>query len=332
MKVPLTDVTIPARDASAAVLVGIGTYRSLPELPCALNGITDLAAELGGPSGVFAPEAVHRIADPESATEVLDRLADVVHQHPDTLLLYLAGHGLRDADGQLCLALPWTIDKKAEAERTALPVERALALIRGAKARNRAVILDCRYSGRAMRAPSAFNLHLLTATGQNEKVRIPAEQRNTPFTGALLDLLRNGIPGAGEWLTLGDLYRWIGGAADDPTPHQRAVDSSATLVLGPNKADRHDFPRRAELAMRVGWKDPVRAARLFADLVVNSAARAEPKEVLSYRMSAASWLGAAGDPAGALARWTAIRHDPHADETEVEANMAYWQERVGGSG
>ncbi|NUP49062.1 MAG: caspase family protein [Catenulispora sp.] len=325
MRDPLSEATIPAREASGAVLIGVGTYRSLPELPSALNGIADLAAALGGPDGVFAPEAVHPVADPESATEVLDRVAEAADRYSDTVVCYFAGHGIRDTDGRLCLALPWSLDKKSEAERTALPVERIMAVLRGSRAKRRIAILDCRYAGRAMRAPSAFNVHLLTACGQNEKLPPPAGQRTTPFTGALLDLLRNGVPGAGRWLTLGDLYRWIGGSADDPTPHQRAVDDSAAIAVAPNRADRHDLGRRAALATRVGGKDPARAARLFADLVIDAAARAEAKEALAYRMSAASWLGAAGDPAGALARWEAIRHDPHADPMEVDANIAYWR-------
>jgi hypothetical protein len=328
----LSEAVIPAREASGAVLVGVGTYRSLPESPSALAAVADLAAVLGAPDGVFAPESVHVLADPESTTEVVDRVAAAADRYTDTLLFAFVGHGLRDTDGQLCLALPWSLDKKSEAERTALPIERIMAELKGSKAKRRIAVLDCRYSGRAMRAPSAFNVHLLTATGQNEKPRTgPDEQPATPFTGALLDLLRHGVPGAGPWLTLGDAYRGLGGAADDPTPHQRAVDDSAALALAPNRADRHDFARRAELATRVGWKDPARAARLFADLVVDAAARAEPKAALSYRMSAASWLGAAGDPVGALARWEAIRHDPHADQTEVEANIAYWRERTAGA-
>jgi hypothetical protein len=325
----LDEAKLPAREASGAVLVGVGTYRSLPQLPCALNGIADLRAAIGAPDGLFAPESVQSVADPESAAEVVDRVASAVDRYPDTVLFYFAGHGMRDNDGQLCLALPWSLDKKSEAERTALPVERIMAVLNGAKAKNRVVILDCRYSGRALRAPSAFNVHLLTASGQNEKPRTPADQRNTPFTGALLDLLRNGVPGAGRWLTLGDLYHWIGGAADDPTPHQRTVDGSAALALAPNRAERKDFPRRAELAIRMGWRDPARAARLFADLVVDAACRVEAKEELLYRMSAASWLGAAGDPGGALARWEALRLDPAADSAEVEANIAYWRERAG---
>ncbi|NUR60438.1 MAG: caspase family protein [Catenulispora sp.] len=331
MRDPLNEAVIPAREASGAVLVGVGTYRSLPESPSALTGIADLAAMLSAPDGLFAPESVHVLADPESMTDVVDQVAAAADQYTDTLLFAFVGHGLRDTEGQLCLALPWSLDKKSEAERTALPIERIMAELKASKAKHRIAVLDCRYSGRAMRAPSAFNVHLLTATGQNEKPRTaPAEQHTTPFTGALLDLLRHGVPGAGPWLTLGDVYRWLGGAADDPTPHQRAVDDSAALALAPNRADRHDFPRRAELATRVGWKDPARAARLFADLVVDAAARAEAAQALAYRMSAASWLGAAGDPVGALARWEAIRHDPHADRTEVEANIAYWRERTAG--
>lgn len=328
MRDPLDEARIPARESSGAVLVGVGTYRSLPQLPCALAGVADIAAELGRPGGLFAPESVRVVADPESVTEVLDRVAAAAERCPDTLLFYFAGHGMRDSDGQLCLALPWSLDKKSEAGRTALPVERVMAAMNGAKTGNRIVILDCRYSGRAMRAPSAYKMHLLTASGENEKTRTLEEQRNTPFTGAVLDLLRNGVPGAGPWLTLGDVYRWIGGAADDPTPHQRTVDSSAAIALGPNRAERMDFARRAELAVRVGWKDPARAARLFADLVVDAASRAAAEEALAYRMSAASWLGAAGDPGGALARWEAIRCDPSADVVEAEANIAYWRERV----
>jgi hypothetical protein len=296
-----------------AVLVGVAAYRNMAPLPATLNNLTDLSEQLGADRTI--------VADPESADAVLAPLARAAEASTETLLFYFAGHGVRDADNALCLALPHTVDLKDEAQRTALPFERVAAVINRSRIRNRVVVLDCCFSALAMRAPSAFDLHLLTATGRNEKALAPQGNRNTLFTGALLDLMRKGVPEAGDWITLGDLYRWAGGGAEEPTPHQRAVDTSAESPLVRNPGG--DTERRAELAVRVGWKDPARAARLFHRLAAETGR-------LDFRMSAAAWRGTAGDAAGALAEWEAIRAEAREPEdvTTAEASVRFWRDRV----
>jgi hypothetical protein len=300
-----------------AVLVGVAAYRNMAQLPATLNNLTDLSERLGAGCTV--------IADPESADAVLAPLARAAKASTATLVFYFAGHGVRDADNALCLALPHTVDRKDDAQRTALPFERVAEILNRSRIRNRIVVLDCCFSALAMRAPSAFDLHLLTATGRNERALSPPGKRNTLFTGALLDLMRRGVPEAEDWITLGDLYRWAGSGAEEPTPHQRAVDTSAELPLVRNPGAGPE--RRAELAVRVGWKDPSRAARLFQRLAAETGR-------LDFRMSAAAWRGTAGDGAGALGEWEAIRaqaRDPE-DVTVAEASIRYWRERLGSRG
>jgi hypothetical protein len=310
----------------SVLLAGVAAYRHMPQLPAVLNNLVDLQTVFGGATVV---------ADPETPAQLLDPLAHLAASRAETLVCYFAGHGVRGLDGELCLALPGTIDKKAEAQRTALPVERLMAVLNGARAGNRIVILDCCFSGLAMRVPSAFDLHLLTATGRTEKALAPEGARNTLFTGGLLDVWRAGLPEGGEWITVGDLYRWPCGGADDPTPHQRVVDRSGGTRLVRNAAFQTAATaagrkRRAELATRVGWRDPARAARLFGGIVADAGRDPGPDpELTAYRMSEAAWLGASGDVPAAVARWTALRAASDADPAEVERNLTYW--RSGGS-
>lgn len=322
------------------LLSGVAAYRNLPQLPSVLDNLVDLQSLLGGVV----------VADRESPSDFLDPLAYLASTATDTLIFYFGGHGVRDLDDQLCLALPGTIDKKSEVQRTALPVERVMAVMNRARARNRIVILDCCFSGQALRAPSAYDLHLLTATGRTEKARAP-ETRNTLFTGGILDLLRNGIPDAGEWITVGDLHRWPVGGADDPTPHQRCVDDSADVAVARNPAygtavSPAGLRRRAELATRVGWRDPARAARLFGRVVADAwpdegQGKEQDKEpdkepdgeLMTYRMSEAAWLGTSGDVTAAVARWERIHAETRAlraDTSDIEQSLAFWRGRLSG--
>src|SRR5437879_12694015 len=105
----------------------------MPQLPSVLNNLVDLQALFGGAAVV--------VADPETPADLVDPLAHLAAARVETLVCYFGGHGVRDPDGALCLALPGTIDKKAEAQRTGLPVERVMAVLDGAKARHRIVVL-----------------------------------------------------------------------------------------------------------------------------------------------------------------------------------------------
>ena len=215
---------------SRAVLVGTCTYtQGLPQLDQAAANLTDLFDAL---TEVVDPSGMHTVTDPTAAHLALDPLDRCASSPADLLLFYYAGHGLRDQDDRLCLALPGSVDTPRDARRTSLPVDSVLEIMKRAAAQHRVVILDCCYSGLAMDSPAAADLHLLTATNRTAKAAYRVDARNTEFTGELVRVLVDG-PGP---LDLGDLYRHLDRtllARGLPRPRQRCVDHSSELVLRP---------------------------------------------------------------------------------------------------
>lgn len=211
-----------------AVLVGTSTYtEGLSQLDWSAANITDLHDAL---VDAFDPGGLHALVDPPSAQVVLDRLNLCVSSPTDILLFYYTGHGLRDDDDRLCLALPGSVDVPRHARRTSLPVDSVLEILRHAPARHRVVILDCCYSGLVMDSPAAADLHLLTATNRTRKAEYRKEARNTEFTGELVRLLDDTFGP----LDLGTVYRHLDRVLTGrglPRPRQRSVDHSADLVL-----------------------------------------------------------------------------------------------------
>ena len=301
----LVNTMMPSRSDSRVVLAGVASYRSMPRLPNVLNNLTDLHAALTGDHGAFDDATITLVADPVQPADLLTPLARAAKQATDTLVFYFAGHGVRDMSDALCLALPGTIDRKADALRTALPVEAVAAILNASPARRRIVILDCCFSGLVMRAPSAFNLHLLTATSRTEKAKALPEHRNTEFTAHLLELLKNGVPDCPDTVDIGTIYNRLHvtlSAADLPKPHQRTVDRSADTAIARNRGV--SLRRRAWFAEQVGHAgDPVAAARMFTAIV------AADESQLDYRKSEAAWTGTSGDVAGAVGKWERLRAD-----------------------
>lgn len=215
---------------SRAVLVGTSTYtQGLPQLDQAAANLTDLFDAL---VEVVDPSGMHVIIDPTTAHLVLDPLDGCASSAADLLLFYYAGHGLRDQDDRLCLALPGSVDTPRDARRTSLPVDSVLEIMKRAPARHRLVILDCCYSGLVMDSPAAADLHLLTATNRTTKAAYRVDARDTEFTGELVRILVDG-PGP---VDLGSVYRHLDRALlarGLPRPRQRCVDHSADFVLRP---------------------------------------------------------------------------------------------------
>ncbi|SER27487.1 caspase family protein [Lentzea albida] len=214
---------------SRAVLVGTSTYvGGLPQLDQAAANLTDLHDVL---LDVVDTGGLHLFTDPVAARLVLDRLDGCASSPASLLLFYYAGHGLRDQDDRLCLALPGSVDTPRDARRTSLPLDSVLEIMKHAKARHRVVVLDCCYSGLALDSPAAADLHLLTATNRTTKAAYRADARNTEFTGELVRVLDGPGP-----LDLGGIYRELDRALTargQPRPRQRCVDHSADFVLRP---------------------------------------------------------------------------------------------------
>ena len=81
--------------------------------------------------------------------------------------------------------------------------------------------------------------YVLTATPANAVALAPPGERYTAFTGALLDLLRTGIPGGSELLTIAEIYPRLKVALTSrhlPQPRQRGSDNITGLALTRNLA------------------------------------------------------------------------------------------------
>lgn len=253
-------MTVRAVDVarSRVVLIGVPRYRhpELSDLPSVADNVADLAGMLTDPALGGFP-AAHCITAPEDATvsDVGELLHEAADQAEDLLLCYYSGHGKVDDWGELYLTLAGTNIQRLAF--SALPFGAVRNALRTSGARNRVVILDTCYSGRATAATLSTEEdevltqlevaggYTLTSSPATRPSLVYAGERNTAFTGRLLTLLREGSPEAGELLTLRDIYRHLRTrlSADGlPAPQQCGTATVDALGLVRNRT-----PRRAEL-------------------------------------------------------------------------------------
>lgn len=258
----MTAVPDPSRYAgSQAVLIGVSAYEDPEFTPigAARNSVEAMrelltdAALCGWPA-----DQVTVILNPPSATEMASRLADVAEQTTGTLLVYYVGHGVLGPMRDLCLTAAST--RAARPKITGLPWETVREILRSANcpARLKLAILDCCFAGNvideslagggpdAALADGALleGTYTLTATIRNRTahhtpLQDASDQTCTSFTGELRDLVREGLPGRGQWLTLSELYpvlRLRLEAKGLPLPHQRGTDTADRFAFSSNAA------------------------------------------------------------------------------------------------
>lgn len=141
---------VPDPRRSRAVVVGIGdyTHADLAAMPAAASGANRVAALLRDPSIWGLPEDhVATLVSGTTQERILTAVRDAALATEDTLLVYFAGHGLRDPGERLHLALA---DADPDFPQIGtLPYRQLRDLIRhaGHRARHRVTVLDCCYSG-----------------------------------------------------------------------------------------------------------------------------------------------------------------------------------------
>lgn len=351
---------LPDPGVSRAVLVGTGRYEHLEQLPAVPNNLQALADLLRGPLSLQLPARhVAVVEDPVAAHTVVGAVRQAAAEATDTLVLYFAGHGLVDAQDQLCLALPHTEFGRVE---TGLPFDwLRQVLLLDSRAERHVVILDCCYSGLALgRMGAGLPLadqaavegsFLLAAAADTRTALAPVGETYTAFTGALLDTLRHGIPGAPALLDLGVLYRHLRlvlEARGHPVPQARDRNSGAQVALARNHAVLPAVPVTAAPGVDAGersWPDP-RAIRTvtgfftaLADVrVVSGLTHRAVSERSADRIAAgtvsrllnrstlpATWnatavyLAACGVPGEQITQWQAVWQQLRAETASVRA-------------
>jgi Caspase domain len=242
-------VNVRAADSarSRIVLFGTPAYvdKDLPDVPVVANNVADLAAVLTDPDlGGFDP--AHCVIVPADADEekVGDLLMQAAAEAEDLLLFYYSGHAKPERrEFYLCLART----KPDRLRFTALRFDDVREAFLGSPARNRVIILDSCYSGRAIGETLGDDdmLHqlevsgtytLTSASANREALYLPGEL-HTAFTERLLHLLYTGLPEAGELLSLGDIYRELNRrlrAEGLPAPQCCGTQTAESLALARN--------------------------------------------------------------------------------------------------
>jgi len=245
--------SLPDPAASAAVLIGTSTYRDpgLNPLPGVAHNVADLAAILAD-EAMWGLPAQRRsvLLDCADTADLMNSLAGQADQAQDTFIVYYSGHGLLARDGELLLATP--ASDAAKPKYTALPYGWVRDVIGHCRAACRVVILDCCFSGRALHAMSdpatavigqvgVDGIYVMTSAPATSPSLALPEARYTAFTGGLLQILREGVPGASELLTLDDLYDQVLLAMARrgwPRPQKLGTNTVGRLAILRNRAWR----------------------------------------------------------------------------------------------
>jgi peptide/nickel transport system substrate-binding protein len=234
---------------SCAILVGTHHYRHLEDLPAVGAGVDRLRQLLTDSSIWGLPEdRCVLLQQPASAADVGNAIEDAVASVSDTLIFYYSGHGLTaPRTMELGLAL---VESRANAPHTVLPFEWIRQAVVSSRAARKVVILDCCYGARAfaggMAGPADLasdaeieGSYLLAAAAETKKALAPPGERYTAFTGELISVLDNGIPGGPEFLDMDSIYETVHATLagkSRPLPQQRNRNTAARIAFARNKA------------------------------------------------------------------------------------------------
>jgi len=244
---------LPDRQRSYAVLIGSGKYADdkLPNLPAVRKTLGDLTAALTDPFYGVVPRDHCTVLENQGDIRLIGRhLRSAASLAQDLLLVYFVGHGLVDGRRhQLYLGLPDS--EWADPEFNSLEYDKLRSSILDSTAATKIIILDCCFSGRvvseAMADPvtemigqmEVDGTYVLASAERDQVALILPGEDYTAFTGRLLDLLRNGVPGGPELLTIDFLYRQLAmrmKAEGLSQPQKRGTATADSLALAENRA------------------------------------------------------------------------------------------------
>jgi tRNA A-37 threonylcarbamoyl transferase component Bud32 len=245
----------PDPNCSRVVLIGTSRYsdNSLPNLPAVRATITDLARVFTDPgNGIVPPRHCAVLMDEGDIRMIGSRLRSVIKEAEDLLLVYYAGHGLvAGRRHELYLAL--ADSEWADPEFNSLEYAKLRDAIMRSTAKNKIVILDCCFSGRvisdALADPTTAVMgqvevdgtYVLTSASRSEVSLVLQGEKHTAFSGRFLGLLREGINGAPELLSIHTIYEALVrlmNAESLPIPREQSSGNAGHMGLFRNVSFR----------------------------------------------------------------------------------------------
>ncbi|WP_433203987.1 caspase, EACC1-associated type [Nocardia sp. CA-107356] len=239
---------LPDPDGSYAVLIGAAKYGAdsgFISFPSIKRSMDEFAEFLRSTTGL---QNVTTVLDPPDGASFSTALTAA--NATDLLLFYYVGHGV-PVDNELHLT--HTGSHADHADFTTVPYTAIRAKIKASRAQVKIVILDCCHSGKAfgrgvladganvlVEAADIEGTFVLTATDEKKRFAAASDDAGrTAFTGALLDVLRSGIPSADRYLTMSAIFHELRArlpAANLPNPKALERGTAADLALTHNAA------------------------------------------------------------------------------------------------
>ncbi|WP_381802409.1 esterase-like activity of phytase family protein [Streptomyces niveus] len=212
---------------STCVLIGVDDYTHLDSLRGVKHNLTELRAALTDNDIWGIPEdRITTVSNPRTPSELVGPIREAAKQAEDTLIVYYAGHGLLDRhEQQLHLTLPDSAEDQPDTCVRAVDVRRAIR--DQGSALRRVLILDCCFSGQVLTEMSAADRgarggkvavetlrdvegsYVMTSGPRDRPSHAPDPKNCTAFTGALVDIMRQGVPDGPGMLGLHTLFEAV---------------------------------------------------------------------------------------------------------------------------
>lgn len=231
-----------------AVLVGVSEYDSLPPIGPATGNLEDLKRLLTDARVLGLPEQhIHVIPDKkndEIEAELIEFLDDPANVEFETLLFYYVGHGIRDSAGDKELYLTGKNTRKKTLSTSAIRYNTIKQHIERSNWQQRIVILDACHSGLAAMGESELQFtdgeidlkgtYVLTSAA-DEKSFFDTAARHTFFSGALIQLLEQGLPTQQAFLSLEDIFHYLQRNLKQSTPQRKSNLNATDFFLLHNR-------------------------------------------------------------------------------------------------
>ncbi|MFE2163708.1 protein kinase [Streptomyces sp. NPDC059447] len=261
--------TLPDPSSSWAVLIGCSDYDHFEDLPAVANNLMTLTEFFVSPQGwALPPGQCVTISDPRTPAEVVNPLRAAADRARDALFVYYAGHGVLDDELRFHVSLtgsagdePWTC----------LSYEWIRKALARARAPRRVAVLDSCFSGKvhlglmsrpsdAVRASTSAQGTVVLTSARDDRVSLaPPGERYTAFTGELLTVMTEGIPGGPDLITVDSAYEHVKRSLASrgmPRPDRTGSDTAGALVLAANAAA--DLPSTGPVVAVASFRDTMR--------------------------------------------------------------------------